>query len=313
MLVFKKNYFMFYGTHFPKTGGTSLLSAFRQIHGPEKILSIGRGSYNLKNLPLIKLLYKTNSNINNFQFVSGHHNNFSTLSFWEQPESVLPTTFLLNRDPLETFWSSFYQSTIEGKQTISPEDHLDRRGHSPSATWHEKKYAPLTGDNKQATWEEIFKATKYLIFTKNISTQIPLIHPDIKEILQNPRRVRKNITKDFQPHPLQESDDFNRKVKEHLSRDYEFIRQQQIHTAEGDLPSCTLYEESYLKDSLINMQKRLPKSTVASKYASNFETNLIKKIQSLEDAKAKKMFERIDQIFESINASVPERLLELIR
>ena len=304
---------MFYGTHFPKTGGTSLLSAFREIHGPEKILSLGRGSYNLKNLPLINLLYKSDSHINNFEFVSGHHNDFSTLSFWKHPEEVLPTTFLLNRDPLETFWSSFYQSTIEGKRTISPEEHLEKRGHSPSATWHEKKYAPLTGGKEKATWEEIFKATKFLIFTKNISAQVPLIHPETKEILQSPRRVRKNITKNFHPHPLQGNNDFNEKVKDHLSKDYEFIRQQQIYTAEGDLPACTLYEESYLKNSLIDMQKRLPKSAVAAKYASNFEANIIKKFQSLEDAKTKKMLERINHTFESIHASVPTKLLELNR
>ena len=299
---------MFYGTHFPKTGGTSLLAAFTEIYGLKKILSLGRAAYNFKNLSLIKLLYTNQENINDYEFISGHDNDFSILSFWDQPEKSLPTTFILNRDPLETYWSSFYQRTIEGNSGISPEEHLKNRGHSPSADWHEKKFAPLIGSGKEASWEKIFMTAKYLFFTEQITSLVPLIYPKMKQFLRSPKRVRKEITKDFQPHPLEKNNDYNKAVKEYLARDYEFINQQRMFSTKNDLPYCKAYDEEFLKESIINMRKRIPKREVALKYKERYEHFLAKQIQQSNASRKSNLKTEAFNVFKSIDLEVPKNI-----
>ena len=130
-------------------------------------------------------------------------------------------------------------------------------------------------------------------------------------ILKSPRRVRKSITKDFQPNPLQENNDFNEKVKEFLSRDYEFINRQRTCTAKDGLPYCTLYEESYLKNSLINMQKTLSTHKVASKLIARYELIVRRKLQKINENNNnfEKIYSEYKFAFESLGLSIPKSFI----
>ena len=263
---------MLFGFHLAKTGGTSLNYAFNTAYGSEMVLSVGRRSYRPWNTGLLRLLYDSSTfKLNDFVFVSGHSNDGAILSFWDSATEGAPHTFILNRDPYDLFWSSYYHSTINGGSIKSPEQHLQSRGKSPAADWYTVKFSHLF--QRTPSWQEILNVCQYSLFTTDISTGLNDEFPDLADHLGAPRRQRTVVTADFERHELHSSANFEKEIRDFLSTDYEFYDMQRSSSA----PMGAICK-SFDKELLLHLIKCIANDHVRSRVVSSrrrhFESTL---------------------------------------
>ena len=107
-----------YSCHLPKTGGTSVLYAMREIYGQNKIFSVGKRSLTIKNKDFIEFCLGnkiSNFDLCDYYHVSGHSNNSILLTFLDYDPNKFKT-YLIIRDPISLFWSQYQFTETNNKE-----------------------------------------------------------------------------------------------------------------------------------------------------------------------------------------------------
>jgi hypothetical protein len=272
---------MFYSCHLAKTGGNSLLHSFSSHYGNKKILSIGASSLLPDNNNFINLCCRPdpeNFNLGNFVFVSGHRNTTKILRFWQNDIKEL-NTFLVIRDPVSLFWSSFYQSTISAGKNFSPESFLKARRPNHVQHFISKAYYDLIGGDIDNARNTFFGCIKYIIDLRNLTDDLSRINPGLKTYLVKPCGVR-NQTINFNKNPLQDDKDFNQQVLMHFESDFVFYKDclDQIDNKNGVSRS---YQPRVLENSISELKNRLTAEEARSSFVNFFYKELLRKYRRM--------------------------------
>jgi hypothetical protein len=265
---------MFYSCHLPKTGGTSLLHSFLTHYGDNKIFSVGHQATTPTNLAFIDLCLRKDPDqfsLADFIFVSGHWNTTKLLRFWQASAENLHT-FLVIRDPVSLFWSSFYQATIEGRKPLTPEAFLARRSPIHSLRFYSEAYRDLIDGEVKESPEKFFGCIRYIIHLSNLTEGVSKIHPELETYLSQPRRVRSQITSDYQ-NPLQNDADFNQEVTRHLEPDIAFYQSCLAQIAE-DKYHCRSFNPDLLADQVESLKSRLSAEEARAPFVKLLQTKL---------------------------------------
>jgi hypothetical protein len=176
------------------------------------------------------------------------------------------------RDPVSLFWSSFYQATIEGRKPLTPEAFLARRSPIHSLRFYSEAYRDLIDGEVKESPEKFFGCIRYIIHLSNLTEGVSKIHPELETYLSQPRRVRSQITSDYQ-NPLQNDADFNQEVTRHLEPDIAFYQSCLAQIAE-DKYHCRSFNPDLLADQVESLKSRLSAEEARAPFVKLLQTKL---------------------------------------